>query len=138
MFERCKLKIAENVMGDGIKPVMWPDESDADAWRDLETEAWPFDVTDPAENVVIASADTQTDGTKVSFYVYDLNPAEKHKLKRELRGYDLITWQETVGGDYQGMDSSEHDASVIFVRNTKDDRYAIHPGRDIRRYSAST
>lgn len=109
------------------------DQIEPGTWTTLpeDAEDWIFDVTDPEEKVVIASADTQTDGTEVAFYTYDLTPAEKHKIRRELQGYDLITWQETVGGDYQGVDSSEHAASVIFVRKNKDDRYEIHPGSDI-------
>ncbi|WP_117195932.1 hypothetical protein [Rhizobium terrae] len=33
---------------------------------------WMFDITDPEDKIVIASADTQTDGTRVGFYTYEL------------------------------------------------------------------
>lgn len=38
-----------------------------------ETDAWPYSETDPEEKIVIGSADTQADGTKVAFYTYDIN-----------------------------------------------------------------
>ncbi|MDX1216292.1 hypothetical protein GOL99_12180 [Sinorhizobium medicae] len=35
-----------------------------------DLDGWPFDVTDPEDKIVIASADTQTDGTVVGFHTY--------------------------------------------------------------------
>lgn len=116
----------DRVRQDQIAPGTWTALPEG-----FEVDADPYEITDPDEKIVIAAADTQTDGTVVGFYRYDLTPSERHNIKRELQGYDLITWQETVGDDYQGVDSSEHEASVIFVRKNKDDRFEIHPGSDI-------
>lgn len=42
-----------------------------------EVDTWPYAETDPEEKAVVASADTQTDGTTVAFYTYDLNGRRK-------------------------------------------------------------
>lgn len=41
--------------------------------EDLEGDDWMFDVTDPEDKMVIASADTQTDGTKVCVVEININ-----------------------------------------------------------------
>lgn len=42
-----------------------------------EVDADPYEITDPKKKIVIASADTQTDGTMLGFYRYSLTPPEK-------------------------------------------------------------
>ncbi len=67
--------------GPGLTPDDARDQMSPGSWITLpdgyEVDADPFETTDPDERIVIASGDTQTDGTMVGFYIYSLTPPEK-------------------------------------------------------------
>lgn len=56
------------------------DQMSPGTWTTLPERAdnWMFDITDPEDKIVIASADTQTDGTTVGFQTYPAEP-EQHQ-----------------------------------------------------------
>lgn len=76
--------VRDNVTGSGLTPDEARDQMSPGTWTTLpegfDVDAWPYEEneeTDPEDKIVIASADTQRDGTMLGFYRYSLTPPEK-------------------------------------------------------------
>lgn len=112
-YESALQAVHDNVTAPGLTPGEARDQMSPGTWNmlpdELDVDAWPYEETDPDEKIVIASADTQTDGTLMDFYTYDLTPSEKQ--------FDIVL---SVNGKTECIKGSARDVEQLFKDLTSD------------------